>query len=67
MKAVCESEHFGECIKARPSNRERLMKTDVEQFIKVMTDWRELPAIGKAADRRRDRSAICGASRRRSA
>jgi pimeloyl-ACP methyl ester carboxylesterase len=30
MQAVCESEHFSECIKARPSNRDRLLKTDVE-------------------------------------
>jgi pimeloyl-ACP methyl ester carboxylesterase len=53
MKAVCETEHFAECIAARPSNRERLMATDVEQFIKVMTYWRErflesakLPIVG---------------------
>ena len=53
MQAVCESEHFSECIKARPSNRERLLKTDVEQFITVMTYWREcflqsanLPIVG---------------------
>ena len=53
MKAVCESEHFSECIKARPSNRERLLKTDVGQFIQVMTYWREcflqsanLPIVG---------------------
>lgn len=53
MKAVCETEHFAECIAARPSNRERLMATDVEQFIQVMTYWRErflesakLPIVG---------------------
>jgi pimeloyl-ACP methyl ester carboxylesterase len=53
MQAVCDSEHFGEVIKARPSNRERLLKTDVGQFIKVMTTWREkflesasLPIVG---------------------
>jgi len=53
MQAVCESEHFSECIKARPSNRDRLMRTDPEQFIKVMTHWRErflesatLPIVG---------------------
>jgi pimeloyl-ACP methyl ester carboxylesterase len=53
MKAICESEHFSESIAARPSNRERLMATDVEQFIKVMTYWRErflesakLPIVG---------------------
>ncbi|HVO92134.1 MAG TPA: alpha/beta hydrolase, partial [Terriglobales bacterium] len=37
MQAVADSEHFSECIKARPSNRDRLLKADVEQFIKVMT------------------------------
>jgi pimeloyl-ACP methyl ester carboxylesterase len=53
MQAVCESEHFSECIKARPSNRDRLLRTDPEQFIKVMTFWRErflesasLPIVG---------------------
>jgi pimeloyl-ACP methyl ester carboxylesterase len=53
MQAVCESEHFSECIKARPSNRNRLLKTDVGEFIKVMTHWREcflqsanLPIVG---------------------
>jgi pimeloyl-ACP methyl ester carboxylesterase len=53
MQAVCESEHFSECIKARPSNRDRLLKTDVGEFIRVMTYWREcflqssnLPIVG---------------------
>jgi pimeloyl-ACP methyl ester carboxylesterase len=53
MRTVCESEHFSECIKARPSNRDRLLKTDVGEFIKVMTYWREcflqsasLPIVG---------------------
>ena len=53
MQAVAESEHFGECIKARPSNRDRLLSTDAEQFIKVMKLWRErflesstLPIVG---------------------
>lgn len=53
MPAVCASEHFSECIKARPSNRERLLATDVGQFIQVMTTWRErflqsasLPIVG---------------------
>ncbi|MBI3705290.1 MAG: alpha/beta hydrolase [Rhizobiales bacterium] len=53
MQAVCDSEHFSECIKARPANRERLLKTDVGEFIKVMTFWREqflqsatLPIVG---------------------
>ena len=57
MKAVCESEHFSECIKARPENRDLLMKFDPNQFIKVMTTWRErfldsatLPIVGATED-----------------
>ena len=53
MQAVCESEHFAECIKARPANRERLLRIDLDEFIKVMTYWREcflqsatLPIVG---------------------
>ena len=53
MQAVCESEHFADCIKARPQNRERILRTDVNEFIKVMTHWREaflqsatLPIVG---------------------
>jgi pimeloyl-ACP methyl ester carboxylesterase len=53
MEAICDSEHFAECIKARPSNRERLLQTNVEDFIVVMTRWRErflesasLPVVG---------------------
>jgi hypothetical protein len=42
MQAVCDSEHFAECIKARSSNRDRLMQTDVDEFIAVMTTWREM-------------------------
>jgi len=55
MQAVCDSEHFSECIKARPSNRDRLLKTDAGQFIDVMTYWRKcfeqsanLPIVGAA-------------------
>lgn len=53
MPAICESEHFAACIKARPENRERLLSTDVNEFIKVMAYWREcflqsakLPIVG---------------------
>lgn len=53
MQAICESEHFAACIKARPENRERILDTDREEFIKVMTYWREcflqsatLPIVG---------------------
>lgn len=53
MKAVAESEHFTECIAARPQNRERILSVNVDDFIKVMTTWREafltaakLPMVG---------------------
>ena len=53
MRAVADSEHFAECIRARPANEERLLTTNVEAFIKVMEVWREkflqsatLPIVG---------------------
>jgi len=53
MQAVADSEHFRECIRARPSNRKRLLEIDPQNFIAVMTRWREsflqgadLPIIG---------------------
>ena len=53
MEAVCESDHFRACIAARPSNRENLMRMNPEEFIRIMTMWRQkfleagnLPIIG---------------------
>jgi pimeloyl-ACP methyl ester carboxylesterase len=53
MAAVCASEHFADCIKARPSNRERLMAMSPDDFIAVMDIWRknflaaaDLPVVG---------------------
>lgn len=53
MEAVAASEHFAEMIAARPSNRERLLKTNVADFLKVMAVWRDaflksstLPIVG---------------------
>jgi pimeloyl-ACP methyl ester carboxylesterase len=53
MQAVAASEHFAECIEARPSNRDRLIATNVDGFIAVMALWRErflqsakLPIVG---------------------
>ncbi len=53
MAAICDSEHFSQCIALRPANRERLMAIDVDQFVKVMTFWRKcflesanLPIVG---------------------
>ena len=53
MAAVCGMEHWQERIKARPANRDVLMKMEPQQFIRVMSRWREyflegadLPVIG---------------------
>src|SRR5689334_2635944 len=53
MKAVAESEPFPGCIAARPSNRERILSSNVDGFIAVMSAWREhflasakLPIVG---------------------
>ena len=53
MAAVARSDHFSECIRARPANKERLLQTDVRHFIETMTRWREcfmqsanLPIVG---------------------
>lgn len=53
MQAVAGSEHFAECIAARPSNKQCLLDQDVNAFIDVMTKWRAkflesatLPIVG---------------------
>lgn len=53
MQKVAASEHFAECIAARPANRDRLLSTDVDRFTAVMETWREhflasaqLPIVG---------------------
>ena len=57
MAAVCAMEHWKERIEARPENRDALMKMNPEQFIKVMSHWREyflkgadLPVIGASEE-----------------
>lgn len=67
MKAVCETEHFAQCIAARPANRDKLMNIKVDDFIKVMTYWRErflesskLPIVGATeADLRNIKAPAC--------
>jgi pimeloyl-ACP methyl ester carboxylesterase len=56
MAAVCAEEHFADLIRARPSNRERLMAIDPNAFVAVMRAWRapfvagaDLPLIGTSA------------------
>ena len=53
MAAVCAMEHCKDRIAARPQNRDVLMKMEPQQFISVMSRWREyflkgadLPVIG---------------------
>jgi pimeloyl-ACP methyl ester carboxylesterase len=60
MAAVCASEHFSECIKERPSNRDRLMAMQPQDFIAVMSAWRanflaaaELPVVGATEEQLR--------------
>jgi pimeloyl-ACP methyl ester carboxylesterase len=57
MAAICETEHFRERIAARPANRERLMRMDMQHFVEVMSNWSryfdrdaELPVIGASAE-----------------
>lgn len=67
MEAVAASEHFAELIRARPSNRERLLSMDPKEFIRVMGQWREafiqasnLPVIGATEDDLRSmRAPLC--------
>lgn len=42
MAAICATEEFGERIRDRAGNRDRLMKMDPARFIEVMTDWNRL-------------------------
>lgn len=60
MAAVCATEHFGECIRYRPENRDRLMGMPPARFIEVMANWRDqftssldLPVIGASEDQLR--------------
>ena len=60
MEAVCQSEHFAECIEARPSNRDRLMDMKVEDFLATMAMWRsrflsdaDLPVVGATEEQLR--------------
>lgn len=57
MAAICATEEFGERIRARPENRERLMGMDAARFAEVMSRWQngfladaEQPVIGATAE-----------------
>lgn len=47
MEAVCDSEHFAECIQANPANRDLLMAIDTQDFVTAMNDWAEYFLAGK--------------------
>ncbi len=56
MAAVCATEHFTECIAARPANRALLMAVDPGRFIAAMLHWSSYfaadatkPVIGASA------------------
>jgi pimeloyl-ACP methyl ester carboxylesterase len=55
MEAVCASEHFAECIRARPSNRDRLMSMSPKDFIDTMAMAQALPSGRRPAGGGRDR------------
>jgi pimeloyl-ACP methyl ester carboxylesterase len=67
MRAVADSEHFAECVRARPANKDRLLATDVEHFTRVMASWREkflesatMPIVGASeADLRMIKAPAC--------
>ena len=66
MAAVCAMEHWKERIEARPQNRDALMEMKPEQFIEVMSHWREyfsegadLPVIGATRKSSVDQSSAC--------
>lgn len=60
MEAVCASEHFAECIRQRPANRERLLALKVDGFLATMEMWRQrfladadLPVVGATEEQLR--------------
>jgi pimeloyl-ACP methyl ester carboxylesterase len=60
MAQVAETEHFKECIAARPANREALLRMDRQRFIDVMRSWYDsfirdanMPAIGATEEQLR--------------
>jgi pimeloyl-ACP methyl ester carboxylesterase len=57
MAAVCETDHWRERIKLRPSDRDALLAMPVERFIALMTSWQQrflsgvdLPVLGISAE-----------------
>jgi pimeloyl-ACP methyl ester carboxylesterase len=60
MAAVAETEHFRDCIAARPANAETLRSMDAQRFIAVMEAWRAafvldatMPVIGATEEQLR--------------
>lgn len=60
MAAVASTEHFRDCIAARPANGEALLRMDPQRFIAVMERWHaafirdaNMPAIGATEEQLR--------------
>lgn len=67
MAAVAATEHFRECIKARPANDAKIRAMDVDTFVHVMDVWRDhfiraanMPMIGATEEQLRAMTApVC--------
>ena len=52
MKGVVESDFFAERIAENPSNRDRMLAMDVQEFIAVMRRWPRLLHSRQTRNRR---------------
>lgn len=67
MAAVAATEHFRECIKARPANEAKIRAMDVDAFVHVMEIWQDhfiraanMPMIGATEEQLRAMTApVC--------
>lgn len=60
MQAVCDTEHFADCIARRSATRDELMRLRPEAFVACMAQWRDgflaasaTPVIGATAEQLR--------------
>ena len=67
MGAVAATEHFSDCIKARPANDAKIRAMDVDEFVHVMEVWQDhfiraanMPMIGATEEQLRAMTApVC--------
>ena len=67
MAAVAATEHFSDCIKARPANEAKIRAMDVDAFVHVMEVWQDhfiraanMPMIGATEEQLRAMTApVC--------